>query len=100
MHKHRKILLAFTIVVHCVAFAIFALCLLSGPPMGESEFSPWDLGFWVSALLGFLVLPLLYLGILKGRTSQPSTPVTSSVGFFLVVAALSELVVLCKTFGS
>src|SRR5260370_5664933 len=63
MNIHRKILLLSTIFLHCIAFGIFVFCVHSGPPMGESEFSPWDLGIIISSVLGFILLPLLYIPI-------------------------------------
>ena len=94
-----RILLLLTIFLHCIAFGIFALCVYSGPPMGESEFSPWDLGIIVSSVLGFILLPLLYIPILRRRTVQPGKFLCSSISCLLVVAGVFELFVILKTFS-
>ena len=61
MKKKFKNLLLSVVLLHCVALGIFAFCVHSGPPMGESMFNPWDLGIITSFFLGFVVFPMLYL---------------------------------------
>jgi len=66
--------------------------------MGESEFTPWDLGAIISVVLGFILLPLLYIPILRHRTLEPSIFLSISIVSLLVIAGGSELLVMVKTF--
>jgi hypothetical protein len=67
----RRIFVLLAVITHCLALCVFAHCIILGPPTGESESSPWDLEITGSAVLGFMILPISYIVILRWRKTRP-----------------------------
>ena len=101
MNAQQKTLLIPTIVLHCVALVVLALCVLcfgAGAGMGESEFSPLDLAFLDSAFLGLLFFPAIYLVLFLRWGSEPSVSSSRFIIGCLVFAGGNLLIVFCSNF--
>jgi len=58
---------------HSISALVFIVHLCTGPPMGESMITPWDIGAAISALLSIVLCPILWICIavrLKLQTNK------------------------------